>query len=51
MYNIEKEKHREKGKIGDKPAKLNEKKSDRQLELEIKYKGKFFCWKNNMKIL
>ena len=38
MYNIEKEKHREKGKIGDKPAKLYEKKSDRELEKAKKAK-------------
>ena len=36
------EKDREKEKIGDRPAKLNEKKSD---------KGGIFCWENNMKIL
>ena len=40
-----------KNKVGDRPAKLNEKKSDRELEREIKNKGDIFCWKNNMKIL
>ena len=40
-----------KEKVGDRPAKLNEKKSDRELEREIKNKGDIFCWKNNMKIL
>ena len=35
-WNIKKEKDREKEKIGDKPAKLNEKKSDGELEREIK---------------
>ena len=39
IWNIEKEKGREKEKVGDRPAKLNEKKSDRELELEIKNKG------------
>ena len=33
--NIEQEKHREKEKVGGKPAKLNEKKGDRDLEREI----------------
>ena len=32
-------------------AKLNEKKSDRELEREIKNKGNIFGCKNNMKIL
>ena len=40
---IEKEKDREKEKVGDRPAKLNEKKSDRELEREIKNKGDIFC--------
>ena len=43
MWNIEKEKDREKEKVGDRPAKLNEKKSDRELEREIKNKGDIFC--------
>ena len=51
MWNIEKEKDREKEKVGDRPAKLNEKKSDRELEREIKNKGDIFCWKKNMNIL
>ena len=34
IWNIEK--HREKEKVGDRPAKLNEIKSDRELEREIK---------------
>ena len=37
MWNTERD--GEKEKVGDRPAKLNEKKSDRQLEREIKYKG------------
>ena len=42
MEYIEKDKHREKEKIGDKPAKLNEKKSDRELERAKKAKKAFF---------
>ena len=49
LEHIQKEKDREKEKVGDRPAKLNEKKSDRGLEREIKNKGDIFCWKNNMK--
>ena len=33
---MEKEKDREKEKVGDRPGKLNEKKSDRELEREIR---------------
>ena len=40
--NIEQEKDREKKKVGGRPAKLNEKKSDRGLEREIKNKGDIF---------
>ena len=48
--NIEQKKDREKEKVGERPAKLNEKKSDRDLEREIKLKEKiFFLWEN-MKI-
>ena len=39
IWNIEQEKDREKEKVGDRPAKLNEKKSDRELEREIENKG------------
>ena len=42
IWNIEQEKDREKEKVGDRPAKLNEKKSDRQLERDIKDKGDIF---------
>ena len=49
IWNIEKEKDREKEKAGDRPAKLNKKRGDRQLEQEMK--KDIFCWKNNMKIL
>ena len=48
---IEKDKDREKEKVGDRPAKLNEKKSDRELERGIKNTGDISCWKNNTKIL
>ena len=42
IWNIEIEKDREKEKVGDSPAKLNTKKSDRELEREIKNKGGIF---------
>ena len=42
IWNIEQEKHREKEKVGGRPAKLNEKKGDRDLEREIKNKGHNF---------
>ena len=52
IWKIEQEKDREKEKVGCWPAKLNEKKGDRDLEREINKKGDiFFCWKNNMTIL
>ena len=51
IWNIEQEKDREKEKVGGRPAKLNEKKGDRDLEREIKKRRHFFNWKNNMKIL
>ena len=35
-WNIQKEKDREKEKIGDSQAKINEKKSDGELEQEIR---------------
>ena len=47
---MEQEKHREKEKVGGRPAKLNEEKGDRGLEREMKNKEDIFCWKNNMKI-
>ena len=50
IWNIEQEKDREKEKVGGRPAKLNEKKGDRDLEREMKNKGDIFCWKNNVKI-
>ena len=44
------ERERQRKKVGDRSAKINEKKGDRQLEREIKKMKTFFCWKNNMKI-
>ena len=41
-YTREQEKHREKEKVGGRPAKLNEKRGDRDLEQEIKNKGDIF---------
>ena len=52
IWNIEFEKDREKDKVGGRPAKLNEKKGNRDIEREIKNKGdSFFVGKHNMKIL
>ena len=42
IWNTEQEKDREKEKVGGRPAKLNEKKGDRDLEREIKNKGDIF---------
>ena len=42
IWNIEQEKDREKEKVGGRPAKLNEKKGDRDLEREINSKGDIF---------
>ena len=43
IWNIEQEKNREKEKVGGRPAKLKEKKGDRDLEREIKKpEGDFF---------
>ena len=42
IWNIEQEERREKEKVGARPAKLNEKKRDRNLEREIKNKGDIF---------
>ena len=39
IWNIEQEKDREKEKVGGRPANLNEKKGDRDLEREINNKG------------
>ena len=46
IWNIEQEKDREKEKVGGRPAKLNEKKGDRDLEREIKNERDILCWKN-----
>ena len=52
IWNIEQEKDREIEKVGGRPAKLKEKKGDRDLEREIKKQRRhFFCWKDNRKIL
>ena len=42
IWNIEQEKDREKEEVGGRPAKLNEKKGDRDLELEIKKQSRHF---------
>ena len=42
IWNIEQEKDREKERVGGRPAKLNKKKGDRDLEQEIKNKGVIF---------
>ena len=42
IWKIEQEKHREKEKVGGRPAKVNEKKGDRYLERDIKDKGDIF---------
>ena len=42
FWNTEKEKDREKEKVGGRPAKLNEKKGDRDLEREIKNRRRHF---------
>ena len=48
---MEQEKDREKEKVGGRPAKLNDKKSDRDLERQMKKKETFFLRKKNMIIL
>ena len=42
IWNIERDKDREKEKVNERPAKFNEKRSDRQLEREIKDTGDIF---------
>ena len=42
LWNIEQEKDIEKEKVGGRPAKLNDKKGNRDLEREIKNKGDIF---------
>ena len=52
IWNIEKEKDREKGKVGGRPAILNGEKSDKELEREIKKKktkDTFFIGKTTLK--
>ena len=51
-FGIQSKRKTEKKRKSVRPAKLNERKGDRDLEREIKNKGDtFFCWKNDMKIL
>ena len=50
-FGIQSKRKTEKKRKSGRPAKLKEKKGDRDLEREIKTKETFFCWKNNMKIL
>ena len=40
-----------KREIGGRPANLDEKKGEENIEREIENKGDIFCWKKNMKIL
>ena len=49
IWNIEQEKDRKKEKVGGRPAKLNEKKGDRDLEREIKNKGDIFLLEDQHK--
>ena len=42
IWKIEQEKHREKEKVGGRPAKLNDKKGDGDLQRERKNKGDIF---------
>ena len=49
IWNIEQEKHREKEKVGGRPAKLNQKKGDRHLERGIKNKGDIFFGRTTSK--
>ena len=42
IWNVEQEKDREKEKVGGRPAKLNEKKGDKDLEREIKKQRRHF---------
>ena len=46
IWNIEQEKDREKEKVGCRPAKLNEKKTDRDLEREIHSMSRAFPMSN-----
>ena len=50
-FGIQSKRKTEKKRKSGRPAKLNEKKDDRDLGREIKNKGDFFCWKKRMKIL
>ena len=50
-YRARERQRSENERVGDRPAKLNEKKIDGDLERQIKNKGDIFCWKNNKNIL
>ena len=50
-FGIQSKKNTEKKRKSGRPAKLNDKKGDRDLEREKKTKETFFCWKKRMKIL
>ena len=49
--NIEKEKDREKEKVGGRPAKVIEKKGWQRSRARVENKGDIFCWENTMKTL
>ena len=48
---MEKEKDREKEKVGDRPAKLKERKRQQRASARYKKQRRHFSWKNNIKIL
>ena len=51
IWKTEEEKDREKEKVGGRPAKLNEKKGNRDLEREINNKGDIFLLEEQHGIL
>ena len=50
IWDVEKEKDRGKDKVGDRPAKFNEKKSEREPQREIKNKGDIFVAATKVKM-
>ena len=48
IWNIEKEKDREKGKVGQQASEAQRQK---ELERERRNKGDIFCWRNNVKFV